>query len=372
MPRTLFSPIALRELTLANRIVVSPMCQYSAERRRGHRLAPRSTGADPVVGRGMLTIEATAVSAKAASRTAASASTTTRREEALRRALARARRQAPPMPVAIQLAHAGRKGRRRGRGKADSWFRSTRAAGRRSRRRRFRMPSTSRRRRARRCRHSPACATRSSPRRGAPSASASTRIELHLAHGYLLHEFLSPLANRRDDAYGGSVRQPGALSAGGVRRRARRRGRRAADGRADFGDGLDRRRLDDRAVESRSRGVSRPSAATGSTCRAAGISTAQRIPPGRASRAARAEIRRATSVPTIAVGLITDATRPKRSSRRAKPTWWRSRARCCGIRAGRGAPRPCWAHRSGHPNSIGAHRRATLPNVIANAKVGMR
>jgi 2,4-dienoyl-CoA reductase-like NADH-dependent reductase (Old Yellow Enzyme family) len=30
-------------------------------------------------------------------------------------------------------------------------------------------------------------------------------IELHMAHGYLLHEFLSPLANRRDDDYGGSL-----------------------------------------------------------------------------------------------------------------------------------------------------------------------
>jgi 2,4-dienoyl-CoA reductase-like NADH-dependent reductase (Old Yellow Enzyme family) len=29
-------------------------------------------------------------------------------------------------------------------------------------------------------------------------------LELHMAHGYLLHEFLSPLSNRRDDAYGGS------------------------------------------------------------------------------------------------------------------------------------------------------------------------
>ena len=46
-------------------------------------------------------------------------------------------------------------------------------------------------------------------------------LELHAAHGYLLSSFISPLTNRRDDDYGGSLRQPPALSAGGVPRHAR-------------------------------------------------------------------------------------------------------------------------------------------------------
>ena len=37
-------------------------------------------------------------------------------------------------------------------------------------------------------------------------------IELHVAHGYLLHEFVSPLSNQRTDGYGGIAREPHALS----------------------------------------------------------------------------------------------------------------------------------------------------------------
>ena len=67
-------------------------------------------------------------------------------------------------------------------------------------------------------------------------------LELHCAHGYLLSSFLSPLTNRRDDDYGGSSANRAALSAGGVRRRARRVAGRPADVGAHLGARLVRRR----------------------------------------------------------------------------------------------------------------------------------
>ena len=65
--------------------------------------------------------------------------------------------------------------------------------------------------------------TGSSTPRAARSRPASASIEIHGAHGYLLHEFLSPLSNRRDDRYGGSLRRPDPRLLLRGRRRASRR-----------------------------------------------------------------------------------------------------------------------------------------------------
>ena len=133
-------------------------------------------------------------------------------------------------------------------------------------------------------------------------------LELHMAHGYLLHEFLSPIANRRTDAYGGIVRQPHPLPARSVRRRARRMARRAAARRAPVVHRLGRRRLDARRHRSNSRGALVARGCDWIDASSGGVSPAQKIPlaPGyqvqlRARDPARDRRR------TMAVGLITDA-----------------------------------------------------------------
>jgi 2,4-dienoyl-CoA reductase-like NADH-dependent reductase (Old Yellow Enzyme family) len=200
----LFDPIALRGLTLPNRIVVSPMCQYSANDGCATDWHLIHWGQLLLSGAGMLTIEATAVTPDGRITPGCLGLYDDAGERALGDRLARARRQAPRMAVAMQLAHAGRKGssQRPWDGGAlilpedGGWTplapsaiphaegepppAALDAAG------------------LSRIRDAFVAAAKRAERSGIDA------LELHLAHGYLLHEFLSPLANRRDDGYGGS------------------------------------------------------------------------------------------------------------------------------------------------------------------------
>lgn len=204
----LFSPFTLSSprggLTLSNRIVVAPMCQYSAvngEATDWH-LAHWSTLLNS--GAAMLTLEATAVTADGRITPACLGLWDERTEQALGDKLQRARQLAPQLPVCIQLAHAGRKA-----SSALPWqggqLLTPDQGG---------WPTVG------------PSAVAQLPNEAAPSAltlaqmaeivqafvSAAERadrlgidaIELHGAHGYLMHQFLSPIANQRSDHYGGS------------------------------------------------------------------------------------------------------------------------------------------------------------------------
>ena len=132
-------------------------------------------------------------------------------------------------------------------------------------------------------------------------------LEVHAAHGYLLHEFLSPLSNRRSDAYGGDFAGRTRLAARGRRGGARGLAGRAAAGGAHLGQRLGRGRLVARGLR-RARGrCSGRSASTSSTAPRAATRLRRRSRSARAirCRSPRRSAQRA-GIPTAAVGLITE------------------------------------------------------------------
>lgn len=199
----LFDPFSLRGLELANRIVVSPMCQYSADDgcagdwHLAHWAQMLQSGAS------LLFVEATAVTRDGRITHGCLGLYDDACERAFADVLARARRLAPSVPVAVQLAHAGRKA-----SSALPWEGGAPLAGPRAWPARapsavafdagHPVPRAIDGAGLAAIRDAFAAAARRAARAGVDA------IEVHLAHGYLLHEFLSPLSNLRQDAYGGT------------------------------------------------------------------------------------------------------------------------------------------------------------------------
>jgi len=200
----LFDPLQLGKLHLANRIVVAPMCQYSADEGSATDWHLLHLGHLALSGAGLLTIEATAVTAQGRISPDDLGLYSDANEAALQRVLAAVRRHSP-IAVAIQLAHAGRKGSSQAPWDGGAQIRPDAPRGWRTQ-----APSA--------IPHAqgevpPEALDRAGLARirdaFAQAAARAARlgidaIELHAAHGYLLHQFLSPLANRREDEYGGS------------------------------------------------------------------------------------------------------------------------------------------------------------------------
>ena len=206
---SLFEPISLRELTLANRIIVSPMCQYSAVEGCAQPWHGAHLSQFALSNTGMIVLEATAVDAVGRITPGCLGLYDDATEAALSGLLTHLRNPAlnpmqPPV-LALQLGHAGRKasshvpwdGGQQIPLESGGW------------------PTVS-----------------ASPlphlEEELPPAELSTAdlagltqrfvtaveraerlgidaLEMHAAHGYLLHQFLSPVANQRDDDFGGSL-----------------------------------------------------------------------------------------------------------------------------------------------------------------------
>src|SRR3954463_9912080 len=105
---SLFTPITLRELTLDNRIVVSPMCQYSAHEGQASTWHLMHLGALSLSGAGMLCLEATAVEPEGRISPADLGLYDDATERALEPVL-KAIREHSKIALVMQLGHAGRK-----------------------------------------------------------------------------------------------------------------------------------------------------------------------------------------------------------------------------------------------------------------------
>ncbi len=201
MPAKLFTPIQLGGVTLPNRVVVSPMCQYQADDGCMNDWHFIHLGHLAYSGAGLLMVEATHVTREGRITHHCAGLYSEHNEAAMKRVIDAVRRLRKD-PIGVQLAHAGRKGSSQVPWEGREWLRPD---------------------------QSPWITVAPSPLPYGPGwhvpheltvpeirqqveafVSAVLRArrigfdvaELHAAHGYLIHQFLSPLSNQRKDAYG--------------------------------------------------------------------------------------------------------------------------------------------------------------------------
>jgi 2,4-dienoyl-CoA reductase-like NADH-dependent reductase (Old Yellow Enzyme family) len=202
----LFDPLTLGPVTLPNRVVVAPMCQYSADDGSANDWHLQHLMQLALGRAGLVMVEATAVERPGRITHGCLGLYTDENETALARVLKAARGVATAdMKFGIQIGHAGRKGSaerpweggRALRADKNPWATSAPSA----------IPFAP-------DWHTPQALDAAGLERvKAAFVQAAQRavrigfeaIELHVAHGYLLHEFCSPLSNTRTDTYGGSL-----------------------------------------------------------------------------------------------------------------------------------------------------------------------
>ena len=302
----LFEPLQVGNLKLANRIIIAPMCQYSAVDGSMTDWHLIHLGGLALSGAALLTIEATAVLPEGRISYADTGLWSNENEEAMARTLDSVRKWSD-MPIAIQLAHAGRKastevpwkgGKQIAPSHENGWQTVAPSA----------VPFYE-------SDNTPTALDRDAMQKVLDGFVAATRraarldlaaVQLHGAHGYLLHQFLSPLSNRRDDEYGGSLenrmRFPlEVFDAVRAEFPADRPVTIRVSGTDWAEGGWDVEQTISLAKELQARGCSAIHVSSG------GLTTLQKIPvgPGYQVPLARA-VKEATGMPVVAVGLITE------------------------------------------------------------------
>jgi anthraniloyl-CoA monooxygenase len=202
-PPPMFTPFRLREVVLANRVVVSPMCQYSAEDGTPGEWHLVHLGSRAIGGAGLVITEMTDVSREGRISPGCTGMYKPEHVTAWKRIVDFVHG-ASGAKIGIQLAHAGRKGstRRLWEGMDEplaegNWPLISASA----------VPYLPHGQVPRAMDRRDMDAVRDDFARAARMADEAgfDLLELHFAHGYLLASFISPLTNRRPDDYGGSL-----------------------------------------------------------------------------------------------------------------------------------------------------------------------
>lgn len=201
---SLFDPLVLRGLTLANRIAVSPMCQYSSHEGFAGDWHLVHLGSRAVGGAGLVFTEAAAVLPEGRISPQDLGIWSAEHIPMLARIVRFVRRQGSA--AGIQIAHAGRKASTRrpwdGHGAVPpgegGWSNVAAPSA---------IPFAEGYARPHELDHEGIARVVQAFAEAAGRAREAgfQVVEIHAAHGYLLHEFLSPLSNHRQDEYGGSL-----------------------------------------------------------------------------------------------------------------------------------------------------------------------
>src|SRR5579863_925212 len=202
MSHSLFSPLQLRSVTIPNRIGVSPMCQYSSQDGFANDWHLVHLGSRAVGGAGLVIVEASAVTPQGRITPADMGIWKDEHIPNLGRIVRFVNAQGAR--AGIQLAHAGRKasmsppfkGEHLLSAEEGGW--TTVAPSAIPFSDRYSQPVALDKTGIEAIKEAFVVATRRA------EAAGFDFLEIHAAHGYLLHEFLSPLSNQRTDEYGGS------------------------------------------------------------------------------------------------------------------------------------------------------------------------